>query len=239
VPLDVSLRVLTYNIRHCKGLDGRVSLDRVASVIRSSGADLAALQEVDSFSCRSGLRRQAYVLGRELVMWSVYGPTRRTLRLPRFGNAILGKRRLLEAVQHRLPGEGEPRSLLGVKVESDRVELALFNTHLGLTVRSRGEQIARIVEVLQGASGPFVLCGDFNCRPHAPELAPLYALAQDAAAVLGREAPTFPAGGPKVRIDYIFVSPHWSVRGIEVLESDASDHLPVMAELVVPAESAS
>ncbi|MEW6446711.1 MAG: endonuclease/exonuclease/phosphatase family protein [Bacillota bacterium] len=232
------LKVLTYNIRHGKGLDGKVSLDRVATVIRSSGADLVALQEVDAFSSRSGFRRQAAVLGRQLNMWSVYGPTRKILRLPHFGNAILGKWNLVESLHHELPGRGEARGLLGVTVSKDGLGINLFTTHLGLTAKSREEQVGRIVEVLQDTRGPFILCGDFNCRPGAGELTPLYSLARDAAEVLGTDAPTFPAGRPEARIDYIFVSLHWSVQAVEVFQCDASDHLPLLAKLELMADSA-
>lgn len=231
MPLGLPLRVLTYNIRHCKGLDGKVSLPRVAAVIRSSGADLVALQEVDAFSCRSGFQRQATALGRRLNMWGVYSPTRTILKLAQFGNAILGKWNLAETFQHKLPGRGEARGLLGVTVTGDGMKVNFITTHLGLRAESRREQVGRIVDVLRETTIPFILCGDFNCPPGAGELTPLYSLARDAAAVLGADAQTFPAGRPGARIDYVFVSPHWSVLSVEVLESDASDHLPVLAEL--------
>ena len=43
----VVLRVMTYNIHHAEGLDGKVDLERIANVIRQSNADVIALQEVD------------------------------------------------------------------------------------------------------------------------------------------------------------------------------------------------
>jgi endonuclease/exonuclease/phosphatase family metal-dependent hydrolase len=41
-----TLRVATYNIHRCRGLDGRTSPARVADVIRAIDADVVALQEV-------------------------------------------------------------------------------------------------------------------------------------------------------------------------------------------------
>ncbi|MEW6573545.1 MAG: endonuclease/exonuclease/phosphatase family protein [Bacillota bacterium] len=231
MPLDFPLRVLTYNIRHCKGLDGKVSLCRVAAVIRSAGADLVALQEVDAFSSRSGFRHQAAALGRQLNMWSVYGPTRKTFKLAQFGNAILGKWNLAETFQHKLPGRGEARGLLGVTVTGNGMKVNFVTTHLGLDEKDREEQVGKIVEVLRDTTMPFIFCGDFNCHPGAGELVPLYSLARDAAEVFGTDAPTFPAGRPGARIDYVFISSHWSVLSVEVLETDASDHLPVLAKL--------
>ncbi|MFN9083801.1 MAG: endonuclease/exonuclease/phosphatase family protein, partial [Acidobacteriota bacterium] len=41
------VRVLTYNIHHGEGIDGRFDLQRIARVIQNSHADIVALQEVD------------------------------------------------------------------------------------------------------------------------------------------------------------------------------------------------
>lgn len=232
---EAPIRVLTYNIRHGRGLDGRVSLSRIASVIEASGADLVALQEVDAFSCRSGFRRQAVVLARNLGLRPVFGPTKRTLLLPRFGNAVLSRFPVAGVRRYRLPGRGEPRGLLAVTAGCGAGQIVFLVTHLGLTAEDRRLQVQRIAEILQEMTGPFVLCGDFNCQANAPEMTPLYPLVRDAGALCDRVAPTYPAQRPEVRIDYVFVSPHWSVENVEVLKSDASDHLPVVANLAIAA----
>ncbi len=50
----VSVRVMTYNIQHGEGLDGRIDLVRTAQVIRRSEANVVALEEVDRGVKRSG-----------------------------------------------------------------------------------------------------------------------------------------------------------------------------------------
>jgi endonuclease/exonuclease/phosphatase family metal-dependent hydrolase len=35
-----TIRIMSYNIRHGEGMDGKVDLYRVADVIKSSGADI-------------------------------------------------------------------------------------------------------------------------------------------------------------------------------------------------------
>ena len=73
-PPQRTLSVLSYNIHHGVGGDGRLDLDRIAAVIRDSGADVAALQEVDRhWSARSGLADQAKELARRLRMHHAYG----------------------------------------------------------------------------------------------------------------------------------------------------------------------
>ncbi|NOX58758.1 MAG: hypothetical protein GXP29_07870 [Planctomycetes bacterium] len=47
VSTQPALRMLTYNIHHGEGMDGRIDLDRIAHVIHEADADLVTLQEVD------------------------------------------------------------------------------------------------------------------------------------------------------------------------------------------------
>jgi endonuclease/exonuclease/phosphatase family metal-dependent hydrolase len=42
----IALRVMTYNIHSCKGMDGRIRPDRIAQVIAKENPDVVALQEV-------------------------------------------------------------------------------------------------------------------------------------------------------------------------------------------------
>ena len=46
-PESKTFRVMTYNIHHGEGLDGKVDLLRIAQLIQAEGADIVALQEVD------------------------------------------------------------------------------------------------------------------------------------------------------------------------------------------------
>jgi len=41
-----TLRIATYNVHRCRGLDGRTRPDRIAAVLQAIGADIVALQEV-------------------------------------------------------------------------------------------------------------------------------------------------------------------------------------------------
>jgi len=224
------LKVLTYNIRHGKGLDGRISLERVAGVIADAGADLVALQEVDGHSPRSGFRNQAVTLGRRLGMKPFFGATIKAVGVPVYGNAILSRLPVRECNNWDLPGKGEPRGLKEVVAAADGAQFSFLTTHLGLSIEARRVQIAKIIEVLSGTPRPFILTGDFNCLPDAAELVPLSVLARDAAAEGAEPLFTYPADEPRARIDFVFLSPHWTLREVGVLEkSAASDHLPVFA----------
>lgn len=51
-----TLRLMSYNIRHGAGLDGRLDFERIAEVIKREHPDVVALQEVDSVTRRTGGR---------------------------------------------------------------------------------------------------------------------------------------------------------------------------------------
>ncbi|HNZ49535.1 MAG TPA: hypothetical protein PKN92_11895, partial [Candidatus Hydrogenedentes bacterium] len=40
------LAVMSYNIHHAEGMDGKIDLDRIAAVVLESGADIVCFQEV-------------------------------------------------------------------------------------------------------------------------------------------------------------------------------------------------
>ena len=67
------LKLLTYNIKHGRGMDGEVNLIRIAKVIRSLSPDLVALQEVDLNCTRSGSVDLHAELGAMLGMEGRFG----------------------------------------------------------------------------------------------------------------------------------------------------------------------
>lgn len=238
------MRALTFNIRHAVGLDGVHDLERVARVIEGAAADLAGLQEVDRhLSPRSDYLDQAAWLAARLDMDMAYGPVvdlepaesgpdgaRR-----QYGIALLSRAPLREPRNLLLtrPRGGEQRGLLGAVVDVDGRAVRVFCTHL--QHRSRTERLAQatqIAESLAAGAAPVVMMGDLNARPGDPEIVPLTEVLDDAWVVAGDGAGfTFDAATPHARIDYILTSDDLVVRTAAVVPSDASDHLPVVADL--------
>lgn len=226
-----ALTVMTYNIRHGKGMDEKVNLSRIAATIATAAPDLVGLQEVDHLLPRSRFQRQAARLGRALGMYHVFGANL-NFGLSRYGNAILSRFPVCSHQNHHLPGTGERRGLLAVHVRVDGRDIYFFCTHLGLNNVARRQQVEVILQVTGNCSGPVILAGDFNTRPDSPELRPLVSTYKDTAAAAGNPQPTFPADQPLHRIDYIFASHHWRVINSNTLDSLASDHLPLYTHLV-------
>src|SRR5215510_13900586 len=71
--LPSEIRVLTYNIHHGEGTDGKVDLPRIANVIKSVSPDIIALQEVDQGTARAGGIDQPAELARLTGMEVVFG----------------------------------------------------------------------------------------------------------------------------------------------------------------------
>lgn len=210
----MQLRVASFNIHHGVGLDGKLDLDRIAEVVRSTGAEVVGLQEVDRhLSVRSGWIDQPGWLAEHLGMHVAYGANidldpdhRRGPGAPRrhYGNAVLSTRPI-EAWQNiRLPGRdgAEPRGLLTARISVDgadggRTEVVVACTHLqNRSPAERLVQAARVVEVLMppGVVEPTVLLGDMNAEPDTPEVRTLTATFTDAWAVAGGGARVGPGG---------------------------------------------
>ncbi len=251
----IPVRLVTFNTHHGVGEDARHDLPRLARLLHSVDADVICLQEVDRhFGDRSEDVDQALLLSRALDMQLAWGPAiddpRPGDRPPRqYGNALLSRLPILISDVHRLPGAGEPRSALRTMLELDGGTLWVTNTHLSTgKPGQRAEQVAALAALHTDSMESGVLVGDFNTRPDAPELIPLrgrfadsWELAEDRDDQAGwrfwqrDEGLTHPAHSPHRRIDQVWVSAGVRVATAQVVDAEgASDHLPLMVDLLVP-----
>lgn len=236
-PRPVALRVLTYNIHHGEGLDGRVDVERIAAVIRSTGADLVALQEVDQGVARTARRDLPAELAARTGLTAVFS-NNFAFQGGRYGNAILTRFPVLTATNrhYEMLRAGEQRGLLQVRVTTPAGPLAFWNTHIDYRGddAERRMNVRELVAHLHATTGPVILAGDFNDLPGSPvhqELKTWFVDAWEA----GGAGPgaTYPAAAPQKRIDYLWLAADrgLSVRQIWVVDSLASDHRPVVADL--------
>jgi endonuclease/exonuclease/phosphatase family metal-dependent hydrolase len=249
VTVTRALTVMSYNIHLGRDVEGVLDLERIATVIRAQNADLVALQEVGRhWSADSDFRDQAAELGRLLEMESVYGanldrpPPAPGAPRRQYGTAILSAWPLLASENILLPRastDNEQRGLLVLDVDLDDAPFRLHDAHLGLTAEDRVLQVQAILakaDEADEADRAHALLGDFNARPTAPELAPLFERLRDAWALAGDgDGFTFRASEPTARIDYVLVSPQLAVDEVRVPSLTGSDHLPLVATLTLGA----
>jgi endonuclease/exonuclease/phosphatase family metal-dependent hydrolase len=232
------LRVATYNIHRCRGMDGRTRPDRTIDVLKAIEADVIALQEVIGPGPRHG--GHAEELGAALGMGWVLAPTRR-LRGHLFGNLVLSRFPVRHHAQYDLSWKTcEPRSCQRVDLAIGPHTLHLFNVHLGtayLERRHQAEQLADLVLDRRVAS-PKIVLGDFNewVRGLATSLLTARLEAVDLTGFLRRKR-TYPGFFPILHLDHIYYAGQVEVVSIELPRTRkakvASDHLPLIADLQI------
>lgn len=242
-PLEGQLRIMTYNVHSCIGLDGRLSVRRIAEVLERYSPHLVALQELDDSCPRTGSREQLEELSRLWPSEPFFFPAMKKGR-GQYGIGILSRLPLLEARGHTLPRpqqgvKGEPRVAVEIKVQltQERV-LTLLNTHLGLSRAERMAQIQGLESVIDKTEGPLVVLGDFNCPPRSPEIRRLLQKLEATSVT----APKTWFGAFPVRVlDYIMVRGLDAVKKsfvpVDHLTKVASDHLPLIVDFELQDDS--
>lgn len=234
-PLRV--RVLTYNIHHGEGMDGKIDLTRIASVIKRWTPDVVALQEVDKSTSRSHSVDQATELGRLTGMHAVFGKAM-DYAGGQYGEAILSRFPLTEVKVHALPFTpgNEPRCALAAHVRLGQAgpEIVFVGTHLEHAKATlRLCQSNKLNPLIVAANPlPTILAGDFNDVPDGTAIRVLKPYWVDASAK--QPDPTCPSARPKTKIDYVFFRPARAWRVVEqqvVDEPVASDHRPLLVVL--------
>lgn len=238
---ELAFRVLTYNIHHGEGTDGRIDIERIAGIIRETRADVVCLQEVDRGVGRSGRIDIDAKLAERLGMELAYGPN---LRLDggHYGNATLTRFPIVAQENIPLPTpEGqEPRGCLRTTLEIGAHRVDVYNMHFGLTSAQRKEQASALAARL--GEGPAVVAGDLNARPGGPVLRILAGKLRDTfLEAEARGSTEAPGEFGDHRIDYVLVSRHIDVLSSRVVSAPpadvASDHLPYAADLSLSAPS--
>lgn len=238
-----TLRIMTYNVHGCVGMDGKLSPDRIARVIARHDLDAVALQELDVGRGRSGGIDQAEMIARKLKMSFHFHPSF-IVEDEKYGNAILSRfpmRAIRMGSLPRLKAQRvfEPRGALWVELDLNGTKINLVTSHLSLWPAERLLQ----AEVLLGSDwigseicqGPVIICGDFNARPNSIVCKRIGCKLRDAQMILKAHKPHSTYFG--ARVDHFFVSPDLEVMNAHVprteLDRVASDHLPLIVELKV------
>jgi endonuclease/exonuclease/phosphatase family metal-dependent hydrolase len=240
---DDSVRVLVFNIHAGKDASGKDNIADVARLVRSSGADLVLLQEVDRNTNRSGRVDQLQALIDATGFSGVFG---RSLDYDggQYGIAALARHGFIydetialpvTPIQERAGGSHEPRAALLAVAVSAVGRLQSVSTHLDPSAtdsyrRQEIEGVLNLVKSRLSSATPVLLGGDFNSEPQSPVATRLReAGLRDAWAECGRgDGFTYPADRPAKRIDYVFLAGTLRCTTAEVIDTQASDHRPLL-----------
>lgn len=237
---DGSLRILTYNIHAGRDAAGKDNLARVAAVIGSTKADVVLLQEVDRNTERSGKVDQLAALMRLTGMHGEFGKSL-DYQGGDYGIAVLSRWPVtsheivplrVEPPQVRAGGSLEPRIALIVTIAAPHGALRIANTHLDAS-REDQWRMQEIPQVLRAADDS-IAGGDFNSTPDSAVHAEVVrAGLRDSWTECGSgNSLTYPAAPPQKRIDYVFLSRGSRCTSARVIDTDASDHRPVLVVIV-------
>jgi len=227
------IRLMSYNIRGTKGMDNRRSARRIAEVIRESGAQIICLQEVHQRLPWSRLVDQPGALARYLGM-KVAFQRNLSIGVGGYGNAVLTSFDIENSRSHSLASVGEQRGALEARIATPNGPLTVFCTHWGLDRTERVGQARELAETVNAVESPKLVCGDFNEQAEAAGVSELISKAGLVDAdPLG--PPTFDSDQPSHRIDMILCDSSIGIERVWVIDSKASDHLPLVADLSLPA----
>lgn len=231
-PPPPPLRVVTWNIEGHAALWRPDHLELVAEAIRRLDPDLVALQEVHRGTWQARSRDQLAELAAATGLAAWFGPSFETLG-GEFGNALLTRGEVIAARVVPLPGVGEPRSILAVRLRIDGREVSVLATHLTawgpLRRGVRMRQIGCLAEEVRRAAPPVVVAGDLNAGPATPELERLTGAVPLGPCGGASEEPTHRRTG--ARLDHLLCGPGWGPAAVRVEPIGPADHWPLVAEI--------
>lgn len=251
------VKVISYNIEYCEGMEGiwyqylkfwkiffpPKNLDRnLIGALKKIKPDILALIEVDVGSLRSRRKDEVRFLEEKLglkdfvekIKYPFKGWLRLFHHLPilnKQANAIISKFPFT-GVKYHVFHEGTKRMVIEATVKCPK-KVTLLAAHLALGKKARAKQVEELINIVNDIKNPVILMGDFNTFNGIKEIKELLKKThlRDMIKLDKKSLPlTEPAWHPTRRLDYILTSPEIKVKKYSVLDFHFSDHLPLMID---------
>jgi len=241
-----TVRILVLNMHAGKDAGGKSNLDGVAGLGKTTDADLVFLQGVYGRPNRSGTFRQNQVLQKNTKYDAAFSASLLDYDGGEYGIAVLSRGGIgyrstiplpVTPLQTRAGGSHEPRvaQLVLALVRGDNWRA--LNTHIDPSdAQARAQEVAHLVETIavqRAERIPLVVGGDFNSTPDDPVQQTLRGAGlRDAWTECGQgDGFTYPADAPAKRIDYLFLTGDLHCSAARVIDTQISDHRPVLVTL--------
>lgn len=240
------IRVLVLDMHAGKDSSGKPNLDAIASLVRTTGADLVLLQDLDRGTTRSGRVDQLNALGSAMRYSSAFAASPKNDDGGETGNAALARGfigfsatvPLSRESAEMQPGVPLEPGVALIGLASLRTgQFAFVNAHLDPPADpSQAREFTHLKNVMieqQTSGGALLVGGNFNATPDSQAFAPFKAAGfRDAWAECGSgDGFTYPSDNPARRIDYVFLTGALHCSAAAVVNSQISDHRPLLVTL--------
>lgn len=228
---------MTYNICSGRNMQKERNIDFAASVIRDVQPDFVNINEVRKHTSDVPIN-QADELGRLAGYYPVFGKSIDILG-GEYGNAFLTRWPLVEWEVVQIPDRRdeekanyEHRTVLRSVIEKDGKRLTVLGSHFGLAKVEHDAAVETVMSILEKEENPVILMGDFNMTPDNPKLKPIFEAMHDTADYTD-DIKTFSSEDPKIKIDYILYTDPLKAHGLRTMDTQNSDHKPLIAEFTM------
>ncbi len=232
------MKLMSFNTQHCLNyLEKRVDYEIMARAIKEVEADIVGLNEMfdegENAAFCAQTRELASLTGIENWYFAkaindCQGP---------YGNGILSKVPFKSVETVMIPdphpkkpgGWYETRCILKAELENG---IRVLVTHFGLESDEQENAVKTVLEHIRDEK--CILMGDFNVAPDNALLNPIKERLIDTSLSFCENKLSYPSDKPRIKIDYIFVSPDFVVESADIPKIVASDHRPHVAEVKQP-----
>ncbi|MBR9678861.1 MAG: hypothetical protein GON13_01180 [Nanoarchaeota archaeon] len=213
-------------------------ITKIGELIKKQKPDIVCLQEVNLGSKKNGGVKQDKIIENITGLKKVHS-TSNTL-FPfylKLSNLVFTNQKVVKTEKLKLPVIIFSRYSNLITFKINNKEIDLINTHLSTAVNvnlsnkitlSRPWQIKKIINMVNNRKKPLILCGDLNCSDKWKEYKTLRKKT-DFQEIKTQN--TYPSWDPQHRLDHVLATPEIKLLTTKVLQSNLSDHLPIISEL--------
>ena len=229
------MKIMSFNTQHCLNyVERKIDFEIMSKAIKTCDADIVGLNEMYDNGI-GDFDRQTGILSELTGLKYSYFARAITEREGEYGNGFISRYPIVKAETVIIPdpnpreypgGYYETRCVLKAELENGYTVLV---THFGLNPDEQRNAVETVLKHIKGEK--CILMGDFNVEPDDAVIAPIREKMKDTASFFDMPKLSFPSDKPKIKIDYIFVSPDIEIVSADIPEIVASDHRPHIAKI--------